>query len=408
MFHRLLGGSGDGCCAARRAWQVDHNRKQSFPVERCCGMKDVRVDKLAEVLIEHSCRLEPGEKILIEAFDLPDPELVCALVETAAARGACPLVSLKDNRVLRTLYRHATEEQMRLIGELERARMERVDAYIGIRGAWNSNEFADVPHQQMQLYQRLWWQPVHIEVRVPKTKWVVLRYPTPSMAQAAQMSTEQFEDFFFDVCTVDYARMAEALEPLKRRMEAANCVRIVGPDTELEFSIKGIPVVPCAGRRNIPDGEIFTAPVKDSVNGVVTFNTPALYQGVVFEGVRLEFKDGRIVDATASRHAERLKAILDTDDGARYVGEWALGCNNRIRRPMLDTLFDEKIGGSFHLTPGNSYEEADNGNRSAVHWDLVQIQTPEWGGGEIWFDGELIRKDGRFVPADLQALNEGL
>ncbi|NOX56825.1 MAG: aminopeptidase [Planctomycetes bacterium] len=371
-------------------------------------MDDPRIKQLAELLVNHSCRLQPGQTVLIEAFDLPDPLIICRLIEAARERGALAVVSWKQNAVLRTLYRRATQEQMTLIGELERARMERMDAYIGVRGASNSNEFADVPREKMELYQKYWWKPVHIDVRVPKTKWVVLRYPTPSMAQSAQMSTEAFEDFFFDVCTADYAQMARNQEPLKRRMEQADRVRITGPNTELEFSIKGIPVVPCAGQRNIPDGEVFTAPVRESINGRIAFNTPSLYQGTVFEGVRLEFENGRIVKAGCDKGAEKLEGILDSDEGARYVGEWALGCNNRIRRPMLDTLFDEKIGGSFHLTPGNAYGEADNGNRSSVHWDLVMIQTPEYGGGEIWFDGELIRKDGRFVPEDLQGLNEGL
>jgi aminopeptidase len=248
---------------------------------------------------------------------------------------------------------------------------------------------------------------VHSDVRVAKTKWVVLRYPTDSFAQAASMSTAAFEDFYFDVCTADYAAMKKAQEPLAARMRTADRVRIVAPDTELEFSIKNIPVIPCFGERNIPDGEVFTAPVRDSINGRIRFNTQSRYQGTVFSDIEFDFENGKIVNATAN-NTERLNALLDSDEGARYCGEWSLGTNNRVRHPMLDTLFDEKIGGSFHLTPGNAYEIADNGNRSRIHWDLVLIQRPDYGGGEIWFDGELVRKDGRFLPADLQGLNEGL
>jgi aminopeptidase len=371
-------------------------------------MKDSRVDRLAEVLIDHSCRLEAGESVLIEAFDLPDPAIVCRLVELAAARGAKPVVSLKDNRILRSLYSTGTAESIGLIGDIEKRRMERMDAYIGIRGAQNAREFADVPADKMDLNQQHWWKPVHLEARVPKTRWVVLRYPTPSMAQSAQMSTEAFEDFYFDVCTADYAAMEVRQRPLRERMLAADQVHVVGPGTDLKFSIHGINVVACFGRRNIPDGEVFTAPVKDSVNGVLQYNTPSLYQGTVFENIRFEFQNGRIVDAQCRGETVRLNQILDSDDGARFLGEWSLGCNNRVRRPMLDTLFDEKIGGSMHVTPGNAYETADNGNRSRVHWDLVLIQTPEYGGGEVWFDGTLIRKDGLFLPEDLQPLNEGL
>jgi aminopeptidase len=201
--------------------------------------------------------------------------------------------------------------------------------------------------------------------------------------------------------------MRKAQEPLVARMEATDRVRIVSPGTELEFSIKDIPVISCSGDRNIPDGEVFTAPVRDSIQGVIRFNTQSRYQGTVFENIEFQFKNGQIVKATANE-TDKLNGLLDSDEGARYCGEWSLGTNNRVRHPMLDTLFDEKIGGSFHLTPGQAYEEADNGNRSCIHWDLVLIQREDYGGGEIWFDGELLRKDGRFVPEDLQGLNKGL
>jgi aminopeptidase len=370
-------------------------------------MHDPRIDKLSNVLLDHSCRVQKGEKVLIEAFDLPDAGLVATLVEGIAKRGGVPLVSWKSNEVLRALYRSATEESMKLAGKLESDRMEQVQCYIGIRGAANSSQFADVPQPKMDLYQQHWWKQVHTDVRITKTKWVVLRYPTDSFAQAAKMSTPAFEDFYFDVCTADYAAMEAAQKPLVARMEKADRVRIVSPGTELEFSIKGIPVIPCSGDRNIPDGEVFTAPVRDSINGTICFNTPSRYQGTVYEGIEFEFKDGKIVQAK-SNETEKMNKLLDSDEGARYCGEWAIGVNNRVREPMLDTLFDEKIGGSFHLTPGQAYEIADNGNRSRIHWDLVLIQRPDYGGGEIWFDGELVRKDGEFVPADLQGLNVGL
>jgi aminopeptidase len=221
------------------------------------------------------------------------------------------------------------------------------------------------------------------------------------------MSTQAFEDFYFDVCTADYAAMKEAQKPLAERMRHTDRVRIVSPGTELEFSIKGFPVIECWGERNIPDGEVFTAPVRNSIQGRIRFNTPSRYQGTVFDNIEFEFKEGKIVRAAANE-TQKLNKLLDSDEGARFCGEWAIGVNNRVRYPMLDTLFDEKIGGSIHLTPGNAYEIADNGNRSRIHWDLVLIQRPDYGGGEIWFDGELLRKDGRFVPGDLQRLNEGL
>jgi aminopeptidase len=370
-------------------------------------MHDPRLDELANVLLDHSCKLKSGEKILIEAIDLPEPNLVCSLIEGAAERGAVALVTWKNQQVLRSLYHTATEESMKLAAQFERQRMEAVDAYIGIRGSSNASQFADVPQPKMDLYQKHWWNNVHSEVRVPKTRWVVLRYPTPSFAQAAKRSTQDFEDFYFRVCTADYKAMAKAQEPLVERMLAADRVRITAPDTELTFSIKDIPVIPCNGERNIPDGEVFTAPVRDSINGHIHFNTQSSYQGTVFADIRFVFEEGKIVEATANE-TDKLNAILDSDEGARYCGEWSLGTNNYVLHPMLDTLFDEKIGGSFHLTPGQAYEIADNGNRSRIHWDLVLIQRKDYGGGEVWFDDELIRKDGFFVPDGLQGLNEGL
>ncbi len=367
-------------------------------------MKDPRFEKLADVIVRHSCELQPGEKILIEAVDIPE-ELTVAIIRRAVEAGGIPLVTSKQVRVLRELYRNASEESMRLAGEVEAYRMRQVQAYVAVRGGLNSAELSDVPDEKMKLYRRYWWKPVHQELRVPKTKWVVLRYPHPSMAQQANMSTEAFEEFYFRVCTLDYDKMARAMQPLKERMEATDEVHILGPGTDLRFSIRGIPAIPCSGERNLPDGEVFTAPVRDSVEGTVQFNTPTIYQGITFENVRLVFKAGKIVEATAGDKTEQLNKILDSDEGARYTGEFSFGLNPYILQPMKDILFDEKIAGSFHLTPGQAYDEADNGNRSEIHWDMVCIQRPEYGGGEIYLDGELVRKDGRFVAEDLQALN---
>ncbi len=341
--------------------------------------------------------------MLVEAFDVP-AEVTAAVVRELAAAGAVPLVETRQNRVLRELFLHATEEQMQLIGELELARMQRMDGYIGLRGALNATEFADVPVEKMTLYQRHWWRPVHSDERCSHTRWVVLRWPTPSMAQAAGMSTEGFEEFYFRVCCLDYGRLERAAAPLVERMQRARRIRITGPGTDLVLDKGEIDVVLCAGRRNIPDGECFTAPLREQVNGTIRFNTASLYQGKLFEQVRLTLRDGRIVEAEAS-DSEALNAILDSDPGARYLGEFSIAFHPHILHPMRDTLFDEKIAGSIHLTPGNAYTIADNGNRSQIHWDLVLIQRPEYGGGEIYFDGELIRKDGLFVVEDLLGLN---
>lgn len=365
-------------------------------------MKDPRLDKMAEGLVNYSVRLAKGEKILVEVIDSGVP-LALAIVREVYRVGGIPFVITRNKQLDRQLMFGATQGQLEQLAQFELVQMKAMDAYIGIRAMDNANETSDVPAAQQQLYMKYYSRPVS-DQRVNHTKWCIMRYPTSSMAQSASMSTEAFEDFYFDVCTLNYQKMGRAMAPLKELMERSDRVRLTGQGTDLTFSIKGLPAIPCAGNMNIPDGEIFTAPVKESVNGVITYNTPAVYQGVTYENVKLTFKNGKIVGAEGN-DPERLNHIFDTDEGARYVGEFSLGVNPYILKPMKDTLFDEKISGSIHFTPGNAYEECNNGNKSAIHWDLVFIQRPEYGGGEIYFDDRLIRKDGRFVIKELEALN---
>lgn len=364
-------------------------------------MTDPRFAKLAQLLVRYSTRLKRGEQILFEVIDVPD-EFSVELMRAARAVGATPIIEVRHSRVTREILRGTDEKHAAVVRDIELARMKKVQAYVAIRGADNASENSDIASDRMAMYSKT-LRPV-LDWRVNKTRWCVLRWPTPSMAQAAGMSTEAFENLYFDVCTMDYAKMARAMLPLQRRMKKAREVRLTAPGTDLRFSKKGINAVMCGGLRNIPDGEVFSCPVKDSVQGHIQFNTPTIYSGTKFENVRLEFKDGKIVQATSS-NTKRLNEILDTDAGARYIGEFSLGFNPYILTPMCDILFDEKIAGSLHFTPGQAYEVADNGNRSAVHWDMVLIQRPEWGGGEVIFDGEVIRKDGLFLPKDLQPLN---
>ncbi|MHB1460134.1 MAG: aminopeptidase [Armatimonadota bacterium] len=367
-------------------------------------MKDPRYHQLAKLLIHHSTRIQPGEKILVEAFEIPE-EFTCELIRQITEAGGLPFVETKQNLVMRELQLGATEEQLEVQVQYESLRMNLMDAYIGIRGTSNISETSDVPFNKSELVQRLLWHPVHGNIRVPKTKWAVLRWPSSSMAQQASTSTEAFEDFYFRVCTLDYGLMQRAVQPLVELMQRTDRVRIVGPGTDLSFSIAGMSAIPCCGQQNIPDGECFTAPIKESVEGRLQYNTPSLYLGKQYDGISFEFQNGKIVNADCANIPEELNRVLDSDDGARYVGEFSLGFNPFIMKPMKDTLFDEKIAGSFHFTPGMAYAEADNGNRSQVHWDLVNIQRPEYGGGQIYFDDKLIRNDGLFMLPELNGLN---
>lgn len=366
-------------------------------------MKDPRIEQLAKNLINYSIRLQKEEKVLIENFGL-QKELVKALVKEAYNAGGYPFVLLKDNDINRSLLLGAKEEQYEMMASFEANVMSQMDAYIGLRSGDNINELADVPAEKMKIEGGTIGKKVHREIRVPKKRWVVLRYPNSSMAQLAKMSTEAFEDFYFDVCNLDYSKMDKAMDNLVELMNKTDKVKIIGQGTDLIFSIKDIPAIKCSGQMNIPDGEVYTAPVRDSVNGVLTYNTPSPYQGFTFENVKLTFKDGKIIEAT-SNDTERLNKVLDTDEGARYIGEFAIGVNPYILHPMQDILFDEKIDGSFHFTPGQCYDDAFNGNHSNIHWDMVNIQRPDYGGGEIYFDDVLIRKNGKFVLKELEPLN---
>jgi aminopeptidase len=365
-------------------------------------MHDARIDALARQLVRYSTSLQKGDKVLLDLHDVPD-SIGLALIREARAKGALPFLRLHQGRLTREMLKGADDAQYHVISKHLLAEMKDMDAYIAIRGGHNIAETSDVPAEKMKLAMKH-MRPV-LDHRVRKTKWCVLRWPSASMAQQAGMSTEAFEDFYFKVCLLDYKALLPSMNALKKLMDATDRVEITGPGTDLKFSIKSIPAIVCGGTYNIPDGEVFTAPVRDSVEGVVSYNAPTIYQGIPFDGIRLEFSKGKIVKAEAGAKTKQINRILDSDPGARYIGEFALGFHPVIREPMRDILFDEKIAGSFHFTPGQAYEEADNGNRSQVHWDMVNIQRKDYGGGEIRFDGKLIRKDGVFLPKALAKLN---
>ena len=367
-------------------------------------MKDSRIEKLARNLLNHSINLKKEENILIEIIGMDAIPLGKELIKQAENIGAYPQFNIIDYEIMREILLNCSEEQIKIYAKHELKRMKDMNAYIGIRASNNTAELSGIPKEKMELYNKYYTLPVHLEERVKNTKWCILRYPNSSMAQMSNMNTEEFEDFYFNVCTLDYEKMSKAMDNLVELMNRTKNVHIVGEGTNLTFSIEGIPAEKYMGTFNIPDGEVATAPVKNSINGYITYNTETRYNGILFNNIRFEFENGKIVKATSNKTKE-LNEILDTDEGSRYIGEFALGLNPYIERPIGDTLFDEKIKGSFHLTPGDSLEESNNGNHSSIHWDIVNIQTKEYGGGEIWFDDVLVRKDGVFVIDELKSLN---
>jgi len=367
-------------------------------------MQTPRIKELAQLVVNHSCSLKPDERVLIESIGAPN-SIVLALIRQAKSVGAVPLVNLKDDQVILELSSIYREQDFDLMADCELYTLKKVDAFIGIRGFQNICEYSSLPHSQLNMALEHFVKPVHLKYKIENTKYVFLRWPTPSMAQRAGMSTEAFENLYFDCCIIDYTKMEAAMDPLVYHLKRTDKVRIVGPsDTDITFSIKDMPQHKHAGRHNIPDGEIMTAPVRDSINGRIHYNIPSTFYGTTFSDVCLDFEKGKVVKASCN-NMKKIREIFDKDAGARYVGEFAFGVNPYISRPVNDNLFDEKIFGSIHLAQGNSYKECDNGNRSSIHWDLILSQGPKQGDGEIYFDGTLIRKDGNFVLEELEGLN---
>lgn len=365
-------------------------------------MKDKRNETLAKNLIDYSVRLQPGEILYLEIKGVATLELGKEIIKYCTEKGGVPFWYYNDESLTRQFLQTATEEQMQQLADYHLDMMKKASAYLGLRGSDNPFDLSDLDSKQLDRFQKIFYKPVHLEERVKRTKWCVLRFPNNAMSQLAETSQEKFEDFYYDVCNLNYARMSKAMDPLIELVHKTDRVHIKAPGTDLTFSIKDIPVVKCDGTRNIPDGEVYTAPVRESINGTISYNTPSLHDGVVYNDIKFTFKDGKITKATCSGDEKKLNEILDTDENSRYVGEFAIGVNPFILHPMKDTLFDEKIRGSIHLTPGCCYDEAPNGNVSAIHWDLVLIQREDYGGGEIYFDDKLIRKDGVFTDPELE------
>ncbi|MCI8964986.1 MAG: aminopeptidase [Clostridia bacterium] len=366
-------------------------------------MVDERIKKLAHGLVNYSVKLKENEKILISINGLDGLDLGREIIKEVYKVKGKPFVRISDENITNTLIKDGDKEIFNIMRDEELEQMKKMDAYIAVRAAENITNAINISSEQMELYEKEYMNDV-LNERVDNTKWVILRYPNASMAQLASMNTEEFEDFYFNVCNLDYAKMDKAMDALKELISRTDKVHIVGPGTDLSFSIKGMGAIKCAGECNIPDGEVYTAPIKDSVNGKISYNAVSTYRNTTFSDIVLEFKEGKIINAT-SNNTKKLNEILDTDEGARYIGEFALGVNPYVTKPMNDILFDEKIAGSFHFTPGRAYQDMFNGNISAIHWDLVCIQTEEKGGGEIYFDDVLIRKNGRFVLPELESLN---
>lgn len=359
--------------------------------------------KLSKLLVNHSCKVQSGEKVLITYSDTPD-EFIQILIEEIYKLDAIPIPFRLDKKIKRKLLLNANADTFEYFANIASPIMQSVDCVILIGGSNNDYELSDIKNDTMQLYSKLYIEPIHFKLRCSK-KWVLLKYPTPAFAWSCNLSSEAFEKYFFEVCTLDYASLSNKLLPLKKLMESTDKVHILTPSTDLTFSIKNMPAIICSGECNIPDGEVYTAPIKNSINGQILFNIPAVENGVEYNNIMLKLKDGKIVDFDCNEK-EKFKQILDTDEGSKFIGEFAFGTNPYCQKPIKDILFDEKMFGSIHLAIGSSYDDCYNGNKSAIHLDLIQSHKKEFGGGKIYFDEQLIFENGRFIYPNLVDLCE--
>ena len=362
-----------------------------------------KLKELANSIVSYSIHVEKDEKVLITTQSIETREFISYLIEAIYKSGGVPVLKINDPLLGAQLSEGNNEARIEVLKQIQENEVELFDSFINIRYSMNDYESKNVGGEMAKkLSQALLPSS---DVRVNQRKWVLLNYPSLLDSFKAKMTSREFNNYALDVMTVNYQKMKELIKPLKELMDKTDKVRIVSPGTDLEFSIKGMTSIPCVGEMNIPDGELYSAPIKNSVNGTITYNTPSPYQGGVYNNVSLEFKNGKIIKATCDGDNEKLNEIFNTDEGARYVGEFSLGFNPKILYPMGDILYDEKILGSLHFTPGQAYKDCYNGNDSGIHWDMVLIQRKDYGGGEIYFDDVLIRKDGMFVLEELKPLN---
>lgn len=361
--------------------------------------------KIAQTLVWHSCAVQVGERVLIEAIDVDDDLISMVALEVQAA-GGVPFVVKKSQRLMVELGNIHETEDLDILAESELLLLKKCACLIGLRAPLNLHESKGLQPEARQRILKHFVSPVHYQYRNKHVRWVYFRVPTQAMAQLSEMPTPQFFEYYFEAMSIDYPSLHQKMIPLQDLIDQTTEVRITHPNgTDLRFKLGGLGSYISAGNKNLPDGEIFTTPLVDSANGHIRFNIPSTYYGHSFDEISLEFKNGKVVGSDAGRFSSQLAEILDTDEGARHLGEFAFGVHPGITTPINDILFDEKMQGSIHLALGNAYPVSDNGNRSAIHWDLILAQSPEYGGGEVYFDDRLIRKDGVFIPSVLADLN---
>lgn len=367
-------------------------------------MMDQRLKQMAKTVINYSLNIQPGEKVLIDSTKNCS-EMIKYMIKLITDRGAIPLVMLKETDIKRSLIINGCKEQFELMKTQEETILNKVDVYINMIDSDNCFDMSDIPSEKRALYQKYYFQPINFEIIVPKLRWITIDYPSISSAQQFGMSTDEYENYFFDAVNVDYEELGKKMQKLKELLDKGKHIQIESPNVNLSFNIDNLCSEVCSGKINLPDGEVFIAPIINSANGEIEFNVPSRYQGSSFEKIKLFFQDGRVVNYSSQTNYEKLAEILESDEGNKYIGEFAIGTNPNINRPRSNILFDEKMLGSFHIALGNSHSLSDNGNKASIHWDMVNVLTENYGGGRIILDDEVIQENGIFVHHDLKELN---
>ncbi len=366
-------------------------------------MVDPRVTRLAELIVDFSIGVKEGQQVVVRGQPVAAP-LIQELYRLVLLRGAHPYIQVQLPGLDPIFMQHANEEQLQFVSPVDRYIVENFDARIRIMSETNTRELSRIDPARQALYsrgQRILLQTIMERSGEGALRWNVCLYPTDAYAQEADMAVADFEDFVYAACLVDqpdpvgqWRQVQARQQRLIDRLAGKREVHLIGPDTDLRVGIIGRPFINCYGDKNMPDGEIFTGPEETRVDGTVRFSYPAVDDGREVEDVRLWFEGGRVVKCSAAKNEAYLTAMLDTDEGARRLGEFAFGANYGIQRFTKNILFDEKIGGTVHMALGDGYRESGSQNRSAIHWDMICDLRQ---GGEVWVDGELFARDGQYV-----------
>ncbi|MCL4873421.1 aminopeptidase [bacterium] len=355
-------------------------------------MPDPRVKRLASILVNHSLGVKKNDTVLISSSTELAKPLVLEVFREVLKAGGHPTTSIGFEETSNIFFDTATKEQVAFFPKTKLFEAKNIDCFVNIRASANKKALSNVDARTVGERSKV-LRPISEEI-VNRKRWILCNFPTNGLAQEADMSLEEYEDFVYSATNIDWNKVRQKEMKLKAALDRAKEVRIVGKDTDLKIGIAGRKSIPCYGERNMPDGEVFLSPQEDSAEGYIYYEMPAIYQGREVTGIRLRFKGGKVVEASADKNEDFLIAMLDTDKGARFLGELGVGVNYGIQKFTKDILFDEKIGGTVHLAVGRSYEEAGGKNISAIHWDMIKDLRK---GGAIYLDGKAIQKNGKFL-----------